>query len=47
MLDLFLWACLLVTMACFSIIVKTGLYFIYKITGGRKSFCKWWEAMEF
>lgn len=32
MVDLFLWACLLVFMACSGIVVKTGLYIIYKAT---------------
>ena len=24
-----------------------ALYVVYRATGGRKSFCKWWEAMDF
>ena len=24
-----------------------ALYLVYKATGGRKSFCKWWRAMNF
>lgn len=47
MLDLFLWACLLVVMACSGVVVKTGVYVIYKATGGRKGFFSWWKAVKF
>lgn len=23
------------------------LYLVYRATGGQKSFCKWWKAMDF
>lgn len=32
---------ILYPMAC------AALYLVYKATGGQKSFCKWWKAMDF
>lgn len=36
-----------VTLGILYPLICVALYLVYKATGGKLSFCRWWEKMDF